>query len=280
MVGALGGVGSSMLLSNPLPRYDHRRHNSSLFLYRGSRHSTRKASGSPVVMMRLFGPAIFEASKLKVLFVGGVNKKKHPGNGHDHDHLPRTYTLTHSDITSRLTLAISQTINNSQLQGWYNRLQRDEVVAEWKKVKGKMSLHVHCHISGGHFLLDLFARLRYYIFCKELPVVLMAFVHGDEGLFNNYPELEEAMVWVYFHSNISEFNKVECWGPLKEAVKKKNNQYQYSSNTSVDSGDHYVNDVVIPGLTSTHPEEPCKEACKCCFPPMSMIPWAQDNYTA
>ena len=58
-----------------------------------------------------------------------------------------------------------------QLQGWYNKLQRDEVVAEWKKVQGKMSLHVHCHISGGHFLLDLFARLRFFIFYKELPVV-------------------------------------------------------------------------------------------------------------
>ena len=58
-----------------------------------------------------------------------------------------------------------------QLQGWSNRLQRDEVVAQWKKVKDQMSLHVHCHISGGHFLLDLCAKLRYFIFCKELPVV-------------------------------------------------------------------------------------------------------------
>ena len=57
------------------------------------------------------------------------------------------------------------------MQGWANRLYRDEVVAEWKKVKGDMSLHVHCHISGGHFLLDLFPKLRYYIFSKELPVV-------------------------------------------------------------------------------------------------------------
>ena len=64
-----------------------------------------------------------------------------------------------------------------QLQGWANRLFRDEVVAEWKKVKGKMSLHVHCHISGGHFLLDLIAKLRYYIFCKELPVVSMWFMY-------------------------------------------------------------------------------------------------------
>lgn len=57
---------------------------------------------------RLFGPAIFEASKLKVLFLG-IDENKHPGN------LPRTYTLTHSDVTSKLTLAISQTINNSQV---------------------------------------------------------------------------------------------------------------------------------------------------------------------
>ncbi|XP_059069383.1 uncharacterized protein LOC131042804 isoform X2 [Cryptomeria japonica] len=40
---------------------------------------------------RLIGPPIFEVSKLKV------------------------YTLTHSDITSKITLAISQTINNDQM---------------------------------------------------------------------------------------------------------------------------------------------------------------------
>lgn len=57
---------------------------------------------------RLFGPAIFESSKLKVLFLG-VDEKKHPST------LPRTYTLTHSDITAKLTLAISHSINNSQV---------------------------------------------------------------------------------------------------------------------------------------------------------------------
>ena len=119
-------------------------------------------------MARLFGPAIFEASKLKVLFLG-VDEES--GRQQGQGVLPRTYTLTHSDVTASLTLAVSHTINRAQLQGWYNRLQRDEVVAEWNKVRGRMSLHVHCHISGGHFLLDLIAGLRYYIFRKELPVV-------------------------------------------------------------------------------------------------------------
>ncbi|CAK9173101.1 unnamed protein product [Ilex paraguariensis] len=242
---------ASLLLPSKL-KPSSEEHNS-LFFYR---RRIPKKNQSIVPAARLFGPAIFEAAKLKVLFLG-VDEKKHPGK------LPRTYTLTHSDITSKLTLAISQSINNSQFQGWYNRLQRDEVVAEWKKVKGKMSLHVHCHISGGHFLLDLCARLRYFIFSKELPVVLKAFVHGDENLFSNYPELEEALVWVYFHSNIPEFNKVECWGSLTEAAGPTN-------------GVSGAQEVKKKPTSSSNLPQACPVACTCCFPPMSLIPWSQD----
>ncbi|XP_068306927.1 protein STAY-GREEN homolog, chloroplastic-like [Pyrus communis] len=222
------------------------------------------------VNARLFGPAIFEASKLKVLFLG-VDEKKHPGK------LPRTYTLTHSDVTSKLTLAISQTIDSSQLQGWYNRMQRDEVVAQWKKVKNKMSLHVHCHISGGHFLLDLFARLRYFIFCKELPVVLKAFVHGDRNLFNGYPELQEALVWVYFHSSVPEFNKVECWGTLIDAAA--------AAPSSESSGGAHHQENKGKGEEATSPSnwalpQPCQEDCDCCFPPATWIAWPQQLHQA
>ncbi|XP_018628012.1 protein STAY-GREEN homolog, chloroplastic-like [Nicotiana tomentosiformis] len=216
---------------------------SSIYFYRTRRRSKKSINNSIVTVARLLEPAIFEASKLTVLF-SGVDEGNHPGK------LPRTYTFTHCDLTSKLTLTISQTINNSQLQGWHNRLQRDEVVAEWKKVKGKMSLHVHCHISGSHFLLDLCARLRYYIFCKELPVVLKAFIHGDGNLLQNYPELQNAPVWIYFNSNIQEFNKIECLGPLKEAASS--------------------NEVHGPHKEKTLPE-PCQESCKCCFPSRSLI---------
>lgn len=56
---------------------------------------------------RLFGPALFEAAKLKVLFLGA--DKEHP------DDRPRIYTLTHSDVTSKITLAISREINKAQV---------------------------------------------------------------------------------------------------------------------------------------------------------------------
>ncbi|KAM7256615.1 hypothetical protein ACFE04_012356 [Oxalis oulophora] len=221
-----------------------------------------KKNHSFVTVARLFGPAIFEASKLKVLFLG-VDEKKHPGN------LPRTYTLTHSDITAKLTLAISQTINNSQLQGWSNRLYRDEIVAEWKKVQGKMSLHVHCHISGGHFLLDICAKLRYFIFCKELPVVLKAFVHGDVNLLNNYPELQEAIVWVYFHSNLPEFNKVECWGPLKDPAAPSSSNSSCNLDGTHEGKANEASNWDLP--------RPCQDDCTCCFPSMSLIPWPQKH---
>ncbi|KAI3787618.1 hypothetical protein L1987_42211 [Smallanthus sonchifolius] len=228
-------------------------HQNTIFITNRGR-KIKKINQALVPVARLFGPSIFEAPKLKVLFIG-VDDKKHPGN------LPRTYTLTHSDITSKLTLAISQTINNSQLQGWYNKLYRDEVVAEWRKVKGNMSLHVHCHISGGHFLLDLCAHLRFFIFTKELPLVLKAFAHGDGNLLNNYPELQEASVWVYFHSNVQEFNRVECLGPLKEALGPSS-----SSGSAIVEG----------GSSNWEVPKACLEECSCCFPPMSLIPWFHD----
>ncbi|KAF8027429.1 hypothetical protein BT93_E0357 [Corymbia citriodora subsp. variegata] len=253
----MGTLTASRLLPSKLESSSLCQKQRSLFHYR---RSTKKKNLSIVPVARLFGPSIFEASKLKVLFLG-VDDKKHPGK------LPRTYTLTHSDVTSKLTLAISQTINNSQLQGWYNRLQRDEVVAEWKKVKGKMSLHVHCHISGGHFLLDLCAKLRYFIFCKELPVVLRAFVHGDGNLLNQHPELQEALVWVYFHSNLPEFNKAECWGPLKDAAAP-------SSARAARKGEEEVETEAPP--TERELPEACRVECECCFPPMSSIQWSEE----
>jgi len=202
-----------------------------------------------VVEARLFGPALFEAAKLKVLFLGA--DKEHP------DDRPRIYTLTHSDVTSKITLAISREINKAQLKGWYSKLQRDEVVAEWKRVQGKMSLHVHCHISGGNFMHNLIANLRFYIFRKELPVVLEAFRHGDEELLKAYPDLDSSMVWVYFHSNVKEYNRVECWGPLAEAAKS-------ASEEAKEAIHHAMEEMEKQWPKQLWPGKMCDEPCECC----------------
>ncbi|KAG6505769.1 hypothetical protein ZIOFF_038134 [Zingiber officinale] len=155
---------------------------------------------------RLFGRSIFEASKLKVLFLGAAAEEKQPGK------LPRTYTLTHSDVTSTITLAISGTVNSAQ--GWYNRLQRDEVVAEWEEVaaralprqrrprpvgpdRGAPPQHLPQGAAGG--AEGVRPRRRRAV--RQPP--------GAGG---------SRRVGVYFHSNLPEFNSVESWGSLREAA--------------------------------------------------------------
>ena len=91
--------------------------------------------------------------------------------------------------------------------------------------------------------------------------MLKAFVHGDEDLFKNYPELQESLVWVYFHSNIPEFNKVECWGPLRDASAPSHGGDALFQGNDYGSGFDTL--------------QPCQEDCSCCFPPMSLIPWPQ-----
>ncbi|XP_019189111.1 PREDICTED: protein STAY-GREEN 1, chloroplastic-like isoform X2 [Ipomoea nil] len=209
----MGTLGASLLLpTKPLIIAPEKK--GSQFVFR--ERSSKNRSFIPVA--RLFGPSIFEASKLKVLFLG-VDEEKHPGK------LPRTYTLTHSDITSKITLAISQTINSSQ--------------------------------------------------------VLKAFVHGDGNLLKNHPELQESLVWVYFHSIIQEFNRVECWGPLKEAASPPPPPPQPSiaadGGTSGGIGTHTEKRSL---LSNWEIPQPCHDTCSCCFPSTTSIPWTASSYSS
>ncbi|MED6221673.1 hypothetical protein PIB30_057059 [Stylosanthes scabra] len=159
----------------------------------------------------LVPPARFEASKLKVVLLEDqINKYA--------SFIPRTYILSHCDFTANLTLTVSNVINLEQLRGWY---EKDDVVAEWKKVQNEMCLHVHCFVSGPNPFLDLAAEFRYHIFSKEMPLVLKAIRCGDSALFDEHPELLDSIVRVYFHSSSKKYNRMECWGPLKDAIEGK-----------------------------------------------------------
>lgn len=141
--------------------------------------------------------------KLHVKFAEGV-KPESPVT-------PRVYTLTHSDSTGDLFLTIGPEIDSSQISGWYIRLMRDEVVAEWG-VDDTHELHVHCHVSGGLVLGS--AGWRDSIFRRHLPMVLETFRYGDRALFEAFPELNQAPIKVHFHSNRKRYNRMENWGKL------------------------------------------------------------------
>jgi hypothetical protein len=142
-----------------------------------------------------------DPSKLSVSFLPGA----HPRG----PIIPRAYTLTHSDTTGDLFLAIGPTYHSSQILGWYTRLMRDEVLACWQEEEG-FSLHVHCHVSGG--LVFGGSRWREAIFRKHLPMVLEAFRYGDRDLVDEIPHLGLAPVLVFFHAREKQLNRTEEMG--------------------------------------------------------------------
>lgn len=123
---------------------------------------------------------------------------------------PRRYTLTHSDLTGDLFLTIGPDYDQEALTGFYTRLMRDEVMAEWIQEEDGPALHLHCHVSGGLVLGP--AAFRDAIFRRELPLVLEALRYGDAALYEAHPDLDRAPVWVHFHATRRRYDRVERWG--------------------------------------------------------------------
>jgi hypothetical protein len=137
----------------------------------------------------------------------------HPGTFTDELSLSRKYTLTHSDFTGELFLSIGAEYDRKQISGFYTRLMRDEVLAEYKKDGQELSLHVYCHVSGGVVFGS--AGMRNAILHQHMRMVLEAFRQGDGKLIDAHPELNEAKVWVHFMSNHPKYNRIEDWGLIQ-----------------------------------------------------------------
>ena len=129
-------------------------------------------------------------------------------------HLPRRYTLTHSDATGDLFLTVSKNYDQEAIRGFYTRLMRDEVLGEWLEGESGPELHLYCHVSGG-FVFGT-AGFRYDIFRRELPLVLEAIGYGERALFTAQPTLKSAPIFVHFQSKQEKYNRVESWGTPKD----------------------------------------------------------------
>jgi len=124
--------------------------------------------------------------------------------------VPRRYTLTHSDATGDLYLVIGRDYDRDAISSWYTRLMRDEVLAEWRETERGPSLHLYCHVSGG--LTFGPAGWRYRIFQHELPLVLEALRCGDARLYDAYPALDDAPIWVHYRARQRRYQRTEGWG--------------------------------------------------------------------
>lgn len=120
----------------------------------------------------------------------------------------RKYTLTHSDITADLFLTIG-------LEYAYDKINkmRDEVLAEWQTYEGNPLLYVYVYV--GQFG-PVITAIRDTVFRRELPLALEAVRYGDSELFMEYPQLDNAPIWIYFDSPDPNYNKFEYWGTPKD----------------------------------------------------------------
>ena len=147
-----------------------------------------------------------DPQKLNVTFGKGVSANELS--------IPRRYTLTHSDLTGDLFLTIGSDYNKKQISGFYTRLMRDEVLAEWIPGEATPSLHVYCHVSGGIVLGS--AGWRSEIFHHHMRQVLEALRYSERELVSAIPGIQQSMVMVHFISNQKRFNCVEEWGIFQD----------------------------------------------------------------
>ena len=129
----------------------------------------------------------------------------------------RRYTLTHNDLTGTLNLSVGLDYNSDQLSGWYTRIVRDEVLAEWivppDGSSGSPVLNVFCHVSGEE-LWPAPPALRSFIFQREMRLVLDTITYAERGLLAAHPSFKTAAVYVHLRSDLAQLNKVLSWGSL------------------------------------------------------------------
>lgn len=152
------------------------------------------------------------AEKLHIKYLSDANSKQ-PIN-------QRRYTLTHSDLTGELFLSIGFEYDKKAISGFYTRIMRDEVLAEWLEKEGDYSLHLYLHVSGG--LIVGRAGWRDKIFRGHLPLVLKSICQVDQEFLNNYPKLKNSPILVHFNSSNKKYHKIEQWGSPKDYYKRSN----------------------------------------------------------
>eukprot|EP00879_Flechtneria_rotunda_P023601 GHRR01024968.1.p1 GENE.GHRR01024968.1~~GHRR01024968.1.p1 ORF type:complete len:226 (+),score=49.13 GHRR01024968.1:159-836(+) len=188
---------------------------------RATNHRAASNSGRDIAVCRrrgrtvqvhgaLFEPPPFQPTKLSVHYVGGASSIT--GSA-----LPTTrrYTLTHNDVTGALKLSIGPQYNVQQVQGFYTRILRDEITAEWLFTAGSdapAELHIYCHVSGEERWMAP-PQLRNFIFRREMTLVLDTFAYADKDFLQVFPQLQQAEVYVHFQSHVQ-----VCIGPVGAAA--------------------------------------------------------------
>ena len=126
----------------------------------------------------------------------------------------RKYTLTHSDMTAELFLAIGYGYNYESI----NWKMRDEVLANWvKDSQGRLLLIGKAHVDDDR-LNEQASHVRFSIFKKEMDTAVKGIVYGDRLFFAHYPPLLDAPIYIHYDSVFPQFNQTLNYGTPRHYV--------------------------------------------------------------
>ena len=121
----------------------------------------------------------------------------------------RKYTLTHSDETGMLFLDIGYVYYYSAI----DQDLRDEVLGRWLLPDNAPPMLIFYAYVGCEDFES--AAKRYKIFKSHMEMALAAIIYGDSVLFDNFPELVNAPIYVKFDSTVPNFNNYEFYGNVE-----------------------------------------------------------------
>lgn len=120
----------------------------------------------------------------------------------------RKYTLTHSDTTGQLFLAVGYDHDYAAI----NTQMRDEVLAWWQSdCQYPYILAGKVYIDNGEHS-EKVSKKRFDIFSQEMNVALKGIIYGDWPFLNNYPFLLNAPIYIHFESNYPQYNQTLYFG--------------------------------------------------------------------
>ena len=120
----------------------------------------------------------------------------------------RKYTLTHSDGTGQLFLAVGYDYDYAAI----NKQMRDEVLAKWKSdCQYPYILAGKVYIDNGEHS-EKISKSRFDIFSREMNVALKGMFYGDWPFLNHYPFLLNAPIYIRLKSKYPQFNQTLYFG--------------------------------------------------------------------
>ncbi len=144
-----------------------------------------------------------------VFDVKETTKEYRDGVTDDYPVVGRKYTITHSDETAIINVAIGLSYAQDKVTE-----MRDEVLLHIKYDHNKL-------IVSGVVLVDSpdgsgMEKLRNDIFLREMDKALMAVRYADREFFEMYPYVDHRPILIWFYSKNKEYNKVYYFGTMSD----------------------------------------------------------------